>query len=101
LPSTFHRRESPTQTSEDAKAQVESGEVWGKEAKWSSILSVKAYVGALAGRGIQFTTTVSPHPNQSPFEARWYYPNTPGVMLRSKEGQDYAAISAAITNLQP
>jgi hypothetical protein len=81
--------------------QVQSGEVWGKEARYSSILSVKAYVGVLNGRGIQFTTEILPHPNQSPFEAHWYYPNTPGVMLRSKGGQDYAAITASVINLQP
>jgi hypothetical protein len=81
--------------------QIRSGEIWGKAARGSSILSVKAYVGVLRGRGIQFTTTISPHPNQSPLEAHWYYPNTPGVMLRSKGGQDYAAITATIVNLQP
>lgn len=96
----FHRRECRTQTPEDAKAQVESGEVWGKEARWSSILSVKAYVGQLVGRGIQFTTDIAPHPNQSPFEARWYYPDTPGVMRRTKGGRDYAAITAIIANHQ-
>lgn len=85
LPVTFYRRECRTQTSQDAKLQVRSGEIWGKEARYSSILSVKAYVGTLNGRGIEFTTKIPPHPNQSPLEAHWYYPNTPGVMLRSKE----------------
>lgn len=80
--------------------QVASGEIWGKEARWSSILSVKAYVGQLVGRGIQFTTAIAPHPNQSPLEARWYYPDTPGVMLRNKDGQDYAAITAVVANHQ-
>jgi len=101
LADIFHRRESPTQTPQDAVLQVQSGEVWGKEARWSSLLSVKAYVGLLSGRGIQFTTDIAPHPNQSPFEARWYYPNTPGVMLRTKGGQDYACITAKVTNYQP
>jgi hypothetical protein len=80
---------------------VQTGEIWGKEARGSSILSVKAYVGILAGRGIQFTTEIRPHPNQSPLEARWYYPDTPGVLCRRKGDQDYAAIPAAIENLQP
>jgi hypothetical protein len=101
LPEKFFRRESPTQTPEDAKIQVQTGEIWGKEARGSAILSVKAYVGILSGRGIQFTTETPPHPNQSPLEARWYYPDTLGVMLRQKDGQDYAAISALIENLQP
>lgn len=100
MPNTFHRRESRTQTPEDAKMQVKSGEVWGKEARWSSVLSVKAYTGQLVGRGIQFTTAIPPHPNQSPFEAHWYYPNTPGTMLRTKDGRDYAAISAVVVNHQ-
>lgn len=80
--------------------QVQSGEIWGKEARGSSLLSVKAYVGTLKGRGIQFTTDIAPHPNQSPFEARWYYPLTPGVTKRTKNGQDYACITAAVTNHQ-
>jgi hypothetical protein len=101
VPQTFHRRESPTQTPEDALMQVQSGEIWGKEARWSSLLSVKAYVGMLEDRGIQFTTEILPHPDQSPLEARWYYPNTPGVMLRTKNAQDYACITAKIVNCQP
>jgi hypothetical protein len=74
--------------------------VWGKEARGSALLSVKAYIGVLNGRGIQFTTDILPHPNQSPFEARWYYPITPGVLQRSKNGQEYACIIATITNNQ-
>jgi hypothetical protein len=58
-------------------------------------------VGQLAGRGIQFTTPIAPHPNQSPFEAHWYYGHTAGVMLRTKDGQDYAAITATVVNHQP
>jgi hypothetical protein len=96
----YHRRESPTQTAADAIRQVESGEIWGREARGSSILSVKAYVGTLKGRGIQFQTDISPHPNQSPLEARWYHPNTPGVMVRSNESGSFAAITASVLNLQ-
>jgi hypothetical protein len=34
-------------------------------------------------------------------QVRWYHPHTPGVMLRQKNGIDYAAIPAAVTNKQP
>ena len=100
----FHRLESPTQTVEDALQQVASGEIWGRPARGSNIPSVKAYRNTLpAGeRGIQFTTEIAPHVGSgTPYEARWYYPNTPGVLLRHKSNEDFAAITADVTNLQP
>jgi len=60
----------------------------------SVIPSVKAYRGALpAGQpGIEFTTAIAPDPGSStPYEARWYYPKTPGVELnrfRLDSGKD-------------
>jgi hypothetical protein len=56
---------------------------------------------AEGARGINFSTNTAPHPNSMPFEVRWYYPETPGVMRRTKGGKDYAAIDAAVTNRQP
>ena len=56
---------------------------------------------AEGARGIDFTTNTAPHPNSMPFEVRWYYPQTVGVMLRMKKGKEYAAIDAAVTNRQP
>lgn len=101
---TFHRLESPTQTAADAVVQVASGEVWGAAARGSSIPSVKAYRNQIptGARGIEFTSNIAPAVGSgSPFEARWYYPHTPGVLYRNKNGFDYAAINAAIRNLQP
>jgi hypothetical protein len=65
--------------------------------------TVQAYPWALAKeqRGIEFTTSIKPYPMSSPFEARWYLTLTPGVMLRQKNGKDYACITATVDNRQP
>lgn len=103
----FCRRESPSQTKKHALLQIASGEIWGRPARNTSasdIPSVKAYRGSLppGERGIDFTTAIAPHKGSgSPIEARWYYPHTEGVMLRQKNNEDYAAISANIVNKQP
>ena len=39
----FHRKETSTQTPAIALLQVASGEVWGREARWSSLLAVRVY----------------------------------------------------------
>jgi hypothetical protein len=105
MPQTYNRRESPTQTRKDALLQVQSLEIWGREARGSVLLSVKAYRGILpAGeRGIEFKTEVLPERGSgTPYEARWYYPQTPGTMLRTKGNIDYAAIPALeVVNRQP
>jgi len=101
----FFRLETTFQTVEDAKLQVLSKEIWGRPARGSNIPSVKAYRGNLpeARRGIQFTTPVEPEAgSSSPFEARWYYPHTKGVMLRhNQRHEDFAAIPAEVENRQP
>lgn len=101
----FHRVESPSQTVEDARLQARSGEVWGTPARPSGLFPcVKAYPGELAilRRGIEFTTPVQPDLQSStPIEFRWYYPQTPGVELRSEDGTDYACIRADVENRQP
>jgi hypothetical protein len=56
---------------------------------------------AEGARGIDFSTNTAPHPKSMPFEVRWYYQETPGVMRRTKGGTEYAAIDAAVTNRQP
>jgi hypothetical protein len=100
----FHRRESPTQTTQDAIRQVQSGEIWGAAARGSAIPAVKAYRNAIPAndRGIEFTTPVAPHAGSgTPYEARWYYPHTAGVTHTTDNGVDYAVISAVVTNHQP
>jgi hypothetical protein len=100
----FHRLESSTQSSSTAKLQEASGEIWGREPYGSGFLVVQAYRKSLpAGeRGIEFTTEVRPERGSgTPYEARWYYPQTPGTMLRQKDGRDFAAIPARVKNFQP
>jgi hypothetical protein len=64
--------------------------------------TVQAYIGPLKSRrGIEFITEIAPHPNASPFEARWYLTQTPGVLLRQKGGEDFACILANVKNMQP
>lgn len=105
MPGPFHRLESSSQTTSDAVQQVQSGEIWGKEARWSNIPSVKAYRNQIPAkrRGIEFTTPLAPHPGSgSPVEARWYYPHTTGVVLKQDSNNvDYAVIPATVKNYQP
>src|SRR4051794_8124343 len=101
----FHRVETPTQTTADAVTQTALGEIWGRAAYGSGILSVKAYRNAIpsGARGIEFTTPTAPHRGGgTPYEAKWYHPNTPGVLLRvGVSGEHFAAIKAIVDNRQP
>ena len=99
----FNRRESPTQTRDDALEQMRSGEVWGRTPRGGMCPQVQAYAGLLrdGSRGIQFSTNVAPHKNGSPYEVRWYLELTEGVELRKKCGEDFACIAAEIENFQP
>ncbi len=99
----FNRRENDkTQPKSLALIQVASGEVWGKTRKDGFEPSVQAYAGKLKNRrGIDFTTLIDPHPDGSPFEVSWYLTATPGVEYRCKDGEDFACIKAAVTNMQP
>jgi len=98
----FCRWESETQTREDALMQEKSGEVWGRTPRGGLEPTVKAYIGSLKNqRGIEFITDTAPHPNASPFEARWYLTRTAGVLLRQKGGEDFACILANVKNMQP
>jgi hypothetical protein len=100
----YHRLESPTQTSEDALRQERSREIWGRASRPNGMHPcVKAYPGNLPPerRGIEFTTRIPHDSNYStPYEKRWYYPDTPGVEPR--ENGDFAAVRVDhITNRQP
>jgi len=98
----FFRPETDTQTPAVALLQVLSGEVWGRTPQYGFEPTVQAYAGKLNGRrGIEFVTGVAPHPTGSPFEARWYLTQTPGVELPQKEGEDFACIKAIVDNQQP
>jgi len=100
----YSRRESTTQTPEIALLQEAKGEVWGGVPRGGNWATVQAYVGPLSNnsRGIEFTTEIPPADNgSSPFEVRWYYPNTHGVQVRYNESrEEMACITARVTNLQ-
>lgn len=102
---TYCRRESPTQTTQDAIKQVRSSEIWGGIPNGGMCPTVQAYTGKLINnqRGIEFETQVLPeNSGSSPFESRWYLNITPGVLLRTNiNGDDMACIPAVVTNLQP
>jgi len=62
--------------------QAETGEIFGRAARWSIIPAVKAYRGPLpvSARGTLFTTAVAPHWDPHPTLVRWLI-DTPGVRL--------------------
>jgi hypothetical protein len=63
--------------------------------------TVQAYRGPINDiRGVEFSTNIAEHPNGTPLDARWYLDLTPGVELRTKDGEEYAAISASVVNYQ-
>lgn len=98
----FCRWESPTQTRQDACEQERTGELWGRTPQNGFVPAAQAYPFPLAvnQRGIEFTTSTAPHPNGSPYEIRWYLGQTPGVLLRQKNGEDFACILANVKNIQ-
>ncbi len=70
-PNVYHRRASPTQTSEDAARQQASGEIWGRPPLGSTIPAVQASVGPLppGAQAIEFATDVMPDPGAPPGQA--------------------------------
>lgn len=99
---SYHRKESPTQSIEIAALQEASLEVWGKEPRGSSVLTVQAYKRRLPGteRGIQFDTIVVPNPDGHPHIAHWSG-ERPGILKRVDSKGNYIAIAVYnFTNLQ-
>ena len=89
----YWRKESPTQTPEDARMQEASGEVWGRAPRDGAFPAVQAYRGHLPHgvRGIEFTTPVRPDPGSPPGIAYWRGPR-PGVRV---EGE-FAKLEAVV-----
>jgi len=83
--------------------QARSREIWGRPARGSGQPSVKAYPGSLPDRrGVEFITDIAPMPGSAPNEARWYWEWCPGVLLRQKDGGDFACIPViSFKNMQP
>jgi hypothetical protein len=98
----FRRVETDLQTPAIAIEQVRSCEIWGRISRHGNKPCVKAYAGPLpaAVRGIEFTTTTRPEPDQGPLHVNWYHPDTPKVTLKHKGGEDFACIDANVTNKQ-
>lgn len=95
----YHRLESSTQTPADARAQEESGELWGGPPWNSDIPAVRAYTGPLprGSRGIEFVCFVPPDRQTSPQLARWTGPRD-GVIVEN----GYARVPIRVVrNTQP
>ncbi len=73
----YHRKESDSQTVEDAKKQIASQEIWGGPARncfFSDIPKVKAFskqFDRTTERGIEFTTDVEPDRGTRPGLVYW------------------------------
>jgi hypothetical protein len=76
----YHRVETPKQTMQHAKLQVESGLMCGKIPFGGAVPCVQAYVGVLPDgeRGIEFTTEIPPLAGTVPHVAYWRQ-GSPGV----------------------
>ena len=90
----YHRRESPTQTPDDAARQEASGELWGQPPLGSHIPKVKAYPGPLpaGAQGIEFVTDVPPDAGSYRGRPEWSGPR-PGVVVQG----GYAKIRVIVT----
>jgi RHS repeat-associated protein len=90
----YHRVESTTQTTDIARLQEETGEIWGRAPRGSDIPKVQAYRGPLpeGRRGIEFITDVAPDPGGVPFLPTW---SGPRAGVRVEDG--FAKICAVIT----
>lgn len=100
----YHRLESPTQTTADARLQVQTQMICGRGARqagggFSPVSSVKAFLGPLpaGARGIEFMTVVSPTYIQ-PFQGGLCLWRTgdPGVTSQG----DLACIPVTITHVR-
>ncbi|WP_295614614.1 hypothetical protein [Chamaesiphon sp. GL140_3_metabinner_50] len=73
----YHRKESDSQTVDDAKKQIASQEIWGGPARncfFSDIPKVKAFskkFDRTTERGIEFTTSVEPDRGTRPGLVYW------------------------------
>lgn len=98
----FHRKESPTQTAEDARLQVASSEIWGTVPQSGDWPQVQAYVGPLpeGHHGIEFWTATPPDVNGHPYMSVWSQ-RTRGAKDEVRVEGDYAKIECVITKVVP
>ena len=92
----YHRAGGTTQTDDDAKLILASGELHGHEGRYEPV-KVRAYRGPLPAAmwGIEFTTSVPPDRTALPSRPTWTGPR-PGVKV---EG-DVAKISVTVTTIR-
>jgi hypothetical protein len=81
----FRRANDRTQTTEDVRRIVRSGELWGRPARGSDIASAKAYVGPIP-RGVSgFEFYATDEPNR-PYGPIAYWMPTAHDRVRSEDG---------------
>lgn len=103
-PPTYHRKGNQrTQTDDDARKILESGELWGKPPynNPNGNPAVQAFEGPLPdGRwGIEFTAEVPPDATSQPGLPEWRGAR-PGVRVETEtDGQDYAKIDVVVTRV--
>jgi hypothetical protein len=90
---TYHRKQSPTQTSDDARRQERSLEIWGKAARGSDIPKVKAYPGFLPDgeKGIEFVTDIPPDSGSPPTFAYWSAGRS-DISFKEVNGETFAVL---------
>ncbi|WP_333738946.1 RHS repeat domain-containing protein [Streptomyces sp. IBSBF 2806] len=99
----FHRLASGTQTVENSRAIVESGELWGVTPRWGGNATAQAHRGPLpkdAKPGsLEFYTTVKPKPQDRtpPGYVSWEAGVEASVNTFTKDGEDWASIPIIIT----
>ncbi|WP_244888271.1 RHS repeat domain-containing protein [Streptomyces scopuliridis] len=102
----FHRLSSPTQTADDARAIVESGELWGVTPRWGGNATAQAHRGPIPTNAkpgsLEFYTTVKPKPQGStpPGYASWEADVEADVRSFTKDGDDWASIPIIITEVR-
>ncbi|MDT0450530.1 putative T7SS-secreted protein [Streptomyces hesseae] len=102
----FHRRGSRTQTPEVTQQVIESGQLWGREARWGGDPMVQAHRGPIpkdAKPGsFEFYTTAEPKAlrNTPGDYAAWELGQQPGVQYIQSNGEDFASIPVFVTEVR-
>lgn len=77
MPPTYHRKESPSQTKDDAFKERDTGELWGRTSRYGGLEArVEAYDGPLpqGAFGVEFTTEAMPDKGAVPGCPVWSKP---------------------------
>nr|WP_206279843.1 RHS repeat-associated core domain-containing protein [Streptomyces luteoverticillatus] len=102
----FHRRGSRTQTPEVTQQVIESGQLWGREARWGGEPMVQAHRGPIPSGAkpgsFEFYTTVEPKAlrNTPGDYAAWELGKEPGVQHIQSNGEDFASIPVFVTEVR-